>query len=326
MPSDYFLLFQDDDVLGCAELIRYLGQGAWLLLAKEMDGTLVAREHRGSKQLVDWVLERDAEDAAETRRLSPSDSDDDEDEDDDAEDDDAEDDDAEDDDGVTLGPRASRLREIAEEVGAQLCHSRLRGLAEGTWPPKPKPPRVQQVTGVAKRGVWLHVYHTVYTATTSQGDAYIYPPRQNVALLVFKRSSSMDMGRPVKLSKKILQQMEQFKGPFDQFEREQEKKEAAAIGSMGKVDLAKIAPNHPFAHTSIHIGLKRPPNGPDLSNRPSDEELAHQHHMMGVVDAMLLKMHPQLFTAKESSSAGSTDKSSTADSSAQVSKAPIKND
>ena len=155
-------------------------------------------EQMGTKRLVRWTIERDAED---------------------------EEGDSEDFMASTPVERVVRLSEIAREVGAALCVEVLDKYERGEWPRRPKVPRtlIKDVVGITKRGIWIRMYHTVYDVTTSRGDAYLYRLEDDgTAKLVFKSSSSMTKGFSVKPSQRIVRQMGEF---------ENEYRRVAAIGT-----------------------------------------------------------------------------------------------
>ena len=212
MPSESHILFEGDlsDAPGRAESwtesVRYLGRGAWELLSKGTgfsggERNVVFRERLSTRGMVDWVRARDVEDTDVATTCTVNEAADDESE----------------GSGVLLGPRTARLLEIAEIVGAGHCCRCLRGLAAGTWPPEPKAPVIQQVTGVALRSVWIRVSHPVFTVLTSGGPAFLYPPsRDGRAQLVLTSSSSTDRGLTIQLSKKWLFALEPWKDDLAQ--------------------------------------------------------------------------------------------------------------
>lgn len=218
MYSEWHLLYEGylSDAPGRSESwtesVRYVGGGAWRLLSEgtDFDGAdagVVFRERLSTKGMLDWALARDAEDAESERLQSAARSDEDNDS-----------------DGtpaaVVLGPRATRLLEIADQVGSTLCARCLRGFAAGTWPPAPRPPVIRQITGVALRPVWIRISHPVFTASTSAGPAFLYPPSTDGrAQLVLTSSRSMDKGWTIRLPRKWLLALEPWKDELAQLSK-----------------------------------------------------------------------------------------------------------
>lgn len=190
------------------ESVRYRGRGTWELVSQGTDfgGSdrgEVFKEKLSTKRMMQWVLERDAEEADS----EPSQSGEEEER-------------GEDEARNALGPRASRLLEIAAIVGAEYCHRCLLGYADGTWPPKPKAPTITQITGVALRPVWIRVSHAVFTVTTSAGPAFLYPPDQSgLARLVLKSASSMNQGCAVRLTRKWMRELEPWRDEMARLSR-----------------------------------------------------------------------------------------------------------
>ncbi len=219
MPSESHILFEGElsDAPGRAESwtesVRYLGRGAWELLSEGTgfsggERNVVFRERLSTRGMVDWVRERDAEDADVPTTCTVNEVASDESE----------------ESGVLLGPRTARLLEIAEIVGAEHCCRCLRGLAAGTWPPEPKAPVIQQVTGVAVRPVWIRISHPVFTVLTSGGPAFLYPPSPDGrAQLVLTSSSSMDRGWTIRLPKKWLLALEPWRDKLAQLAKAKSK-------------------------------------------------------------------------------------------------------
>jgi hypothetical protein len=127
----------------------------------------VFRERFSTKRMLEWVREHDTPDAESGRAQSriASEEEDDSDE-------------------FALGPRAARLLEIAELVGAEHCRQCLLGLAAGSWTPTPQAPTIVRITGVALRPVQIQTGYLsarteldpVFTVVTSAGPAFLYPP------------------------------------------------------------------------------------------------------------------------------------------------------
>lgn len=188
------------------EAVRYHGRGQWTLRSYGTDFTGTSsgetyRERLSTKKLIHWVLERDSEDldseeCDETygEVCAPE---------------------------KKLGERAGRLRDIAISVNAHYCKSLLDLYESGDWPSTPKAPKVLEITGVMKRGVWIRIYHAVYVANTTTGKAYIYPPNESgYSKLVLATSGSLNCGFQVRLSKQIKSQMEGFRKEFLQIKKE----------------------------------------------------------------------------------------------------------
>jgi len=190
MATDWHSVFSG----GFEERVRYLGGGKWACVVEDlMDGTAI-RDRFSTKRLVEWVLERDsAEPISSQEQGSNAKAEEDE----------------EEDDSRRLGPRGSRLLEIAREVGADLCAHWLQGWVDGTWPRSVPAPRILAVTGVAERLVWRS-YHAVYAVDTRAGPGYLYPPAEDgTVVLVLKRSgwSSADPKWTIHPGRKLLAQM-----------------------------------------------------------------------------------------------------------------------
>lgn len=173
------------------ETVRYLGAAKWHFRSVDDLSSTTLKETFSTKRLIEWVIDRDGDDGDHSNQeMDPA----------------AESDDTG--EHRPLGPRGMRLLEIAQSVGAGLCSRRLRGINEGKWPPAPK---VTAITGIARRAVWRGVFHTVYTAQTSKGAAYVYPPQlNNTSRLVLAGSPSSDQGWIVRLSAKSLREMKQY--------------------------------------------------------------------------------------------------------------------
>jgi hypothetical protein len=183
------------------EYVRFLGNNRWKLVVEGTDFAGLATappvsELMSTKSIVNWVLERDAE-----------------------EDDEADDgaSDSEEDDSTSprkLGPRSERLREIALSEGASYCVSCLDGWLSEDWPPKLKQARVKilEIKGLTQRGIWIRIYHTGFDVETNLGSAFMYPPNgEHVSRIVLKTEGSMSPGRLVKVPKVFWQKIEALK-------------------------------------------------------------------------------------------------------------------
>lgn len=182
------------------ERVRYLGSSRWRLCSIGTDfagGTPgnVFSERIGTKRLIEWVNERDAEEpnsSAEPREDEASA------------------------DSNTLGPRGTRLKQIAACENATLCTSYLARWERGEWPAAPPAPKIGDIVGVEKRAVWPRFSHAVYGATTSEGGAFVYPPHEDgTCRLVLKAGGSAQEGWIVRPSRRVLGQMANFKEAFE---------------------------------------------------------------------------------------------------------------
>ncbi len=187
MSSNWFILQE----VPFTESVCYLGAGKWKFESYDCLALTTLKGNFSTKKLIEWVCDRDGDDASPTNLKADSGDQSDETQ-----------------EHPSLGPRASRLLEIADSVGAGLCSRRLRGINDGTWPPIP---RIMEITGVTVRVIWHGISHSVFSARTSQGAAYVYPPQpNNMSKLVLMNSSSMDQGWIVPLSPKCLRQMKRY--------------------------------------------------------------------------------------------------------------------
>lgn len=209
--TDWHILYEGDlsDAPGRSESwtesVCYLGRGAWRLSIDGTDfgGTDSADsmiERLSTRGMVNWALVRDAEDReyVEPKAIPLRSSRD-----------------LDEDEGRLLnelGPRAERLLEIAEQVGADYCARCLRRAAKGSWPPVPT---IRQVTGVTLRSVWRS-RQPVYTVTTSAGPAYLHPPHADgTASLVMTSEGSMSMGTTISLPKRWRVALEAWRDKLD---------------------------------------------------------------------------------------------------------------
>jgi hypothetical protein len=186
------------------EFVRYLGFARWEIVSKGtvFSGNAPAEtmtQRLGTKATIMWMLDRDNEDRDLPKDLRGTQEDDDE--------------------TRALGPRGARLLKIAKKEQATYCVACLQGWIAGTWPPEKKlpPVRVLAVNGVTTRGVWIRVHHVVYDVETSLGPGYLYPPGpDNMANLVLKSASSMSQSstRSVRISRQMIQDLQQFKAEF----------------------------------------------------------------------------------------------------------------
>ncbi len=177
--------------------LRYRGNGRWHLITESTDFSGMedlpeSKEVMSTRELVQWAIERDDENAASSQHIRHTSGDDDVDE-----------------PKKFMGPYAERLREVALDVGATYCVKCLDGWVAGTWPAVPML-RVLRVCGVTRRGLWIRIYHDVYKVETNRGAAYMYPPDQDgYAKVVLETEGSMSPGRKVKLNKSILNQVDE---------------------------------------------------------------------------------------------------------------------
>jgi hypothetical protein len=193
------------------EYVKYLGDNRWELITESTDflGVSAAdpvRERFNTGQMVRWAIDRDSEIENEEG-------------DDEVGDADPDDDEAEESyPSRTFGPRCERLDEIAATEGAAYCLACLAGWRGGSWPPVKRVPvlRILDVTGVKQRGVWIRIYHSVFTVNTNRGPAYLYPPGADLrARLNFVAESSMSPGRIVNVPKRLMPKIEALKPAFD---------------------------------------------------------------------------------------------------------------
>ena len=192
------------------ESLEFLGKRGWRLTSEGTDfsglsaGNTIAERFSSSK-LIEWVLERDSEDReAASRTHTPNGEADDETQ-----------------PGRTLGTRAERLLEIANLVGAEFCARRLRQWEACEWPKDPRPPRILAIRGAVKRWVWKGIGHPVYSAETTLGPAYLYPPSpERTCRLLLKSSESHAPGWTLRVPKTLLSELEQFTPDFRKLELE----------------------------------------------------------------------------------------------------------
>ena len=105
---------------------------------------------------------------------------------------------------LSFGPFSSRLYEIAKEENAHHCINCLERWRRGEPVRRKKEPaiRIIAIKGMTKRGIWLHIYQTVFDVDTNLGSAYLYPPTSNnMARLVFPKESNSSPGRLVRLTR-----------------------------------------------------------------------------------------------------------------------------
>lgn len=178
--------------------LRYRGNGRWQLITQSTDFSGMeelseSKEDMSTRQLVQWVIERDeeSEESSERNGDSPDAVDVDESQ-------------------KSLGSYAKRLKEIALDVGASHCVKCLDGWVMGTWPSIPVL-RILKIVGVTRRGIWIKIYHDVYKVVTNCGAAYMYPPdKDGYATVALEAQGSMSPGRKVKLDKSILKQVVEY--------------------------------------------------------------------------------------------------------------------
>ncbi len=189
------------------EYVRYLGDSRWVHLTRSTDflGTSHApdvRQRMSTKGMVRWAIDRDSEDI-ESARMEQVCREWDAGGDDDESDADA--------DEADTWERVERLRGIAVQAGATYCVKLLDGWKNRTWPPikrrREKALKVLRVVGTTRRGIWIRIYHDVYSVETNLGPAYMYQPVDGHARVVMKTAGSMDQGSLVKLSQQILKEV-----------------------------------------------------------------------------------------------------------------------
>ena len=163
-----------------------------------MDFMVVGSEIGGSKwwssrQLVDWAQEEDALALENAPQREGDDW-----------------------DPRELGPRLRSLREIAQKHRATKAVRYIDGIAAGTWPPPPKPPRIIAVVGVKARRTWIRTWCATFRVITDRGPAYLYPPRENgTATLGFGEGFS---GVEVRLSRHIQRELALHALAFEQLQ------------------------------------------------------------------------------------------------------------
>ena len=209
MNSRYHQLFSGElhDAPGRAEswteYVRYLGDSRWELIneGSDYEGTepvKASTERLGTKALLLRILQRDADEldnVSRKLRFVPIQNED-------------------EDELPQIGPRATRLFEIAKVEGATFCLECLNGWFEGRWPKPtrlPPAPKICCIKGVTKRGIWLGVYRAVFSIETTLGAAYLEPPQKNgVSSLRLVTSGSSDRGWPVRLTNQQMAEIEKF--------------------------------------------------------------------------------------------------------------------
>jgi len=201
MPANWHVLLKGEltDAPGRMESytvsVSPRARGRWLLSSVGTDfsggqpGEGYA-EQLSTRRLIEWVLERDAEIAEETRRrgFSRGDS---------TNDAEQETDDAP---GRSFGPVAARLREIAENAQARYCVRLLDSWVASRWPRPATPPRVLAIVGPKKRQVWRGIFHSVLAVSTDRGAAYMYAPTGAYAMLCFEGEMT---GQEVRLPRRL---------------------------------------------------------------------------------------------------------------------------
>lgn len=185
------------------ESVCYLGANRWRLMVKGLSFDMKHIERKGTQSLIHWCLEQDSEDPESAacqstdEGASPLDADDNE---------------------VTLSRRTARLLEIAKDENATFCVACLEGLKAGTWPPRKRVavPRILSITGVTKRGIWLHMYRTAFRVETTRGPGYLErPDNSRFAKLVLQSESSMSQGMKVRIPKRLLPRIKELQPEFD---------------------------------------------------------------------------------------------------------------
>jgi len=164
------------------DYLVYFGWNTWRITTVE--GNEVTRHPiMSTTQLVEWVLDGDQRMEGSTVQNDPDDE-----------------------PGYKLsfGPFSSRLYEIAKKEHAHHCISCLESWRRGEPVRRKKEPaiRIIAIKGMTKRGIWLHIYQTVFDVDTNLGSAYLYPPTSNNrARLVFTNEVASSPGRLVRLTK-----------------------------------------------------------------------------------------------------------------------------
>ena len=116
---------------------------------------------------------------------------------------------------LPLGPFASKLRELAVELGDSACISLIDQRLESNYSPAEGSQEVKilEVKGVAKIGVWIRTYRAVYEVLTNLGPAFMYPPlADGYAKLVFKVGQSTQPDILVKVPTELMPQLEALSG------------------------------------------------------------------------------------------------------------------
>lgn len=177
------------------EYLTYLGRSRWKLESEGTDfsgfqSAETMSEQFGTADLIKWMIERDDEDASPISLAE------------------IEEEDSEGD--RQLGPRMSRLYDIAKAESAKFCVQSIEKWQKGLWPSKKKLPSVKiiEIKGVVRRGVWIRVYKACLDAVTNLGPAFLSPPSSDgYATLVLKSDSSMSQGRTIKLNKALMKRV-----------------------------------------------------------------------------------------------------------------------
>lgn len=204
--KDQHLLFDNEltDVPGrCeswSEYVQYRGNNRWKLIVQGTDFSGISAvepniEMMSTGALLRWILERDEEEICE--EITSDDGED---------------------PPRSFGIRAKLMREIALIEDAFYCVSCLDRWLNGQWLSLKKMPvvRILAVTGVAKRGVWIGIYRTVFVVDTNLGPAYLGPPGSDRrATLIRKNENSMSRGRPVRVTRAMMVEIEALREAFN---------------------------------------------------------------------------------------------------------------
>ncbi len=182
------------------EYVIYRGRGSWLLvvelndLASESEAP-ASTVMMSTQELLEWAADRDGKKTDQGFSTET---------------------------GKAPELRIERLVDIANETGDHDCIEVINNWIHSRKPSLPKSVdiRIEGVTGVARRDIWIRTRHFVYQVMTNFGAAYLYPPDlDGFSQLVFVTEPSTSMGRKVKVStdtRNILgsyaQELEKLKG------------------------------------------------------------------------------------------------------------------
>lgn len=188
------------------EFVQYYGNNRWALLLEgsDFDGmkqTKPVRERMSTKRLIEWVLERDAEDREQEALSQESEPEEPEQP-------------CEEESPREFGPRTSALYEVAKDEGAAYCAMCLDAWLIGTWPRRSEV-RVLDVSAIARRGIWFGVVHLGYAVRTNRGPAFMYPPKADrTAGLVLEGGGSFSGTQPVKISRAVMKKVGDLEPEF----------------------------------------------------------------------------------------------------------------
>ncbi len=190
------------------EYLTYLGNGRWKL---ESDGTdfsgLQSAESMSqsfcTKDMINWVLDRDYDDRSEDGLDTEEDSKD---------------------YPNVMGPRMQRLYEIAKSESANYCVKCIERWQLDIWPPIKKTPaiKVVEIKGVTLRGVWIRSFKACFDIVTNLGPAFLHPPdNDGNATVLLKSASSMSPGKSIKLNKLLLAKIDELMPQLEELKKNQ---------------------------------------------------------------------------------------------------------